>query len=93
MYLCTCKSVSDDQIWQAVAQGARSFGDLSTHFGVGIECGQCVDGINLLLQECLAAATPAPASTETALDPVAPPAAPVVPQETVPAHAWFAIDL
>ena len=63
MYLCTCKSVSDQQIRQAVEQGARSFGDLSVRFGIGIECGKCIDGINALLQECLSAAAPPPAGS------------------------------
>ncbi len=95
MYLCTCKSVSDDQIRRAVEQGARGFGDLSVGLGVGIECGKCIDGVNALLRECLAVVTPPPASTETAPNPVPPTVAPapVVPKENVPAHAWFAIDL
>ena len=93
MYLCTCKSVSDLQIRQAVEQGARSFGDLSIRFGVGIECGKCSDGINALLQECLsvpAALPPVPAETTPQSLPA--PAKPT-PKEPAPAHAWFAIDL
>ena len=93
MYLCTCKSVSDQQIRQAVEQGARSFGDLSSRFGVGVECGKCIDGINALLQECLSAPVALPlAPAETAPQPLPTPATPV-PKETAPAHAWFAIDL
>ncbi len=95
MYVCMCKSVSDQQIRQAVEQGARGFGDLSIRFGVGIECGKCVDGVNALLQECLAPATPPLALAEAAPNPVPPAAAPApaAPKETAPAHAWFAIDL
>ena len=93
MYLCTCKSVSDLQIRQAVEQGARSFGDLSIRFGVGIECGKCIDGINALLQECLSVPTAlSPARAETAPQSLPAPAKPA-PKETAPAHAWFAIDL
>ena len=93
MYLCTCKSVSDQQIRQAVDQGARSFGDLSIRFGVGIECGKCLDGINALLQECLSApAALALAPAEPAPQPLPAPAKPT-PKETAPAHAWFAVDL
>ena len=95
MNLCTCKSVSDQQIRQAVEQGARSFGDLSIRFGVGIECGKCIDGINALLQECLSATTqPQPAPAATAPVPIPAPAAPTpAPKDTAPAHAWFALDL
>lgn len=93
MYLCTCKSVSDQQIRQAVEQGARSFGDLSSRFGVGVECGKCIDGINALLQECLSAPAALPlAPAEIAPQPLPAPATPA-PKETAPAHAWFAIDL
>ena len=93
MYLCTCKSVSDLQIRQAVEQGARSFGDLSSRFGVGIECGKCIDGVNALLQECLSVPTALrPAPGETAPQPLPAPAKPA-PKEPAPAHAWFAIDL
>ena len=95
MNLCTCKSVSDQQIRQAVEQGARSFGDLSIRFGVGIECGKCIDGINALLQECLSApAALPPVPAEAASQPIPAPATPALaPKETAPAHAWFAIDL
>ena len=95
MYLCTCKSVSDHQIRQAVDQGARGFGDLSARFGVGIECGKCIDGINALLQQCLsAAAPPLPAPAEAVPAPIPVTAAPApAPKEVAPAHAWFAIDL
>ena len=95
MYLCTCKSVSDQQIRQAVEQGARSFGDLSSRFGVGIECGKCIDGINALLQEYLSASAalpPAPVET-TAPQPLPAPAKPAPKEKTAPAHAWFAVDL
>lgn len=95
MNLCTCKSVSDQQIRQAVEQGARSFGDLSIRFGVGIECGKCIDSINALLQECLSApAALPPVPAEAASQPIPAPATPALaPKETAPAHAWFAIDL
>lgn len=95
MYLCTCKSVSDLQIRQAVEQGARSFGDLSIRFGVGVECGKCIDGINTLLQECLSAPAALPSvPAEADSQPLAAPTAPApTPQKTAPAHAWFAIDM
>ena len=95
MVLCTCKSVSDQQIRRAVEGGARSFGDLSIHFGVGIECGKCIDGINALLQECMSAVARSPqAPAEVAPEPIPAVATPKpAPKEAPPAHAWFAIDL
>ena len=92
MYLCICKSVSDRQIRQAVAQGARSFGDLSARFGVGLDCGKCTDSINAWLEECLTATPPQRASAGTApLNPTPAPAPDVT--SPAPAHAWFAIDV
>ena len=94
MYLCICKSVSDHQIRQAVDQGACGFGDLSVRFGVGIECGKCIDSINQFLQECLATPISMPALTEAVPMPVPATVAPVsAPVEPVPARPWFAIDV
>ena len=94
MYLCICKSVSDHQIRQAVEQGACGFGDLSARFGVGIECGKCIDSINQFLRECLSMVAPAPVPAEIVPAPVPTPAAPApVSKEPAPARAWFAIDL
>lgn len=96
MYLCICKAVSDQQIRQAVEQGARTVGDVSARFGVGIECGKCIDGIHEFLGVCLAAlpttAVDAAATPAMAVAPPPPPppsVADVVPQRT----AWFAVDL
>lgn len=95
MVLCTCKSVSDHQIRQAVEQGACGFGDLSAGLGVGIECGKCIDGINALLQECLSTVAPSlQAPAEVAPEPIpAVAASKPISKEAPPAHAWFAIDL
>ncbi|MDZ7621897.1 MAG: (2Fe-2S)-binding protein [Candidatus Competibacteraceae bacterium] len=53
MYLCICKAVSDNQIRQAVARGARTVGDVSARLGAGTECGQCLDSIRDLLDAVL----------------------------------------
>ncbi|TVR59846.1 MAG: hypothetical protein EA420_15230 [Candidatus Competibacteraceae bacterium] len=53
MYLCICKAVSDNQIRQAVAQGARTVGDVSVRLGAGTECGKCLDSIRELLDAVL----------------------------------------
>ncbi len=102
MYLCICKAVSDQQIRQAVEQGVRTLGDLSARFGVGIECGKCIDGIREFLDTCLAAppsvtveATPLHTTGDVAASPttvdVTPLPAAVDP--TPQRAAWFAIDL
>ena len=94
MYLCICKSVSDHQIRQAVEEGAHGFGDLSARFGVGIDCGRCIDSINEFLGECQTVTVPAPVFAEVAPAPIPANAVPApVLKEVAPAHAWFAIDL
>lgn len=100
MYLCICKAVSDKQIQEAVERGARSVGDVSARFGVGNECGKCLDSIREFIDRCLAAPAPAPALAVLEIAPVPVVVATV---DTVPAPAtqdntpqraaWFAIDL
>lgn len=102
MYLCICKAVSDQQIRQAVERGVRTVGEMSVHFGVGVECGKCIDSIREFLDICLVApanvvvdAIPLPATVEAValLSTVgaapSPSAADPAPQQA----AWFAIDL
>ncbi len=91
MYLCICKSVSDQQIRQAVEQGARTVGDLSIQLGVGRDCGKCLDSINEWLDLYLTAppsvpinSAPLPTPVNAASPPVSAPA---------PARvAWFTLD-
>ncbi|MEZ5581150.1 MAG: (2Fe-2S)-binding protein [Candidatus Competibacteraceae bacterium] len=64
MFLCICKSISDTQIREAVDQGARTIGDISARFGVGVECGKCLDDVRQFLDACLLA----PPSPVTAID-------------------------
>ena len=70
LILCTCKSVSAAQIEEAVATGARGFGDLSLRLGVGVDCGHCVEGVNAVLQRCLTAARTASASSQSVTSPL-----------------------
>lgn len=93
MYLCHCKAVTEEQVRQAVAQGARSLSDLSIRFGVGSECGQCHAAIEACLRACLPGAAPDPmlrpvptVATSTGNTPSVAEAAPA-------RAAWFAIDL
>ena len=41
MYVCLCKGVTDDQVRDAVAAGARSVADLSLACEAGAGCGGC----------------------------------------------------
>lgn len=109
MYLCMCKGVTDQQIRQAVAQGARTMGEISARFGVGIECGKCLHDVQQFLEGCLAETAPistisaARVNQRSALIAMETAPAPVVsqesssqpaPQESPPERAaWFAIDL
>lgn len=93
MFLCICKSISDTQIREAVDQGARTIGDISARFGVGVECGKCLDDVRQFLDACLLAPPSAqpstPLSTPTAVEVTPPRAAAPAPQQA----AWFAVDL
>ncbi|MDG4562356.1 MAG: bacterioferritin-associated ferredoxin [Candidatus Competibacter sp.] len=93
MFLCICKSISDTQIREAVDQGARTIGDISARFGVGVECGKCLDDVRQFLDACLLAPPSAqpstPPSTPTAVEVTPPRAAKPAPQQA----AWFAVDL
>ena len=93
MFLCICKSISDTQIREAVGQGARTIGDISARFGVGVECGKCLDDVRQFLDACLLAPPSAqpstPPSTPTAVEVTPPRTAEPAPQQA----AWFAVDL
>ncbi len=53
MYVCICKNVSDRQIRQAVAHGARRLRDLREMLGVASECGKCASCARDVLREAL----------------------------------------
>jgi bacterioferritin-associated ferredoxin len=93
MYFCICKSVSDTQIRQAVEQGARTVGELSAQFGLGDQCGRCLDSIGEWLKAYLSTSAPTHEDTVTQSDPVAPVSPPASVTAAVPARAaWFTID-
>jgi len=54
MYICLCNAITDRQIAQAAAGGARSAEDLAHHLGVGLGCGRCVSCAKEVLCETLA---------------------------------------
>ena len=43
MYVCICNSVTDNQIRDAVSNGASSYEDLQSNLGVATCCGRCGD--------------------------------------------------
>ncbi len=60
MYVCVCKAVTDNQIMQAINQGACTRRQLMQCTGAGGVCGKCsqslktlLDEQRLLRQECL----------------------------------------
>ena len=93
MYLCICKAVSDQQIRQAIREGVRTVGEISTRFGAGTECGKCLESISEYVDACLAAppAVSAPATAQPAITRTTPATAAT---DAAPASAaWFVIDL
>ncbi len=51
MYVCVCKAVTDRQIREAVASGAKSLADLNRRLGVGSGCGTCAHTAESVLDE------------------------------------------
>ena len=41
MYICLCKSVTDSQIREAVANGATQFGQVRKELNLASQCGKC----------------------------------------------------
>ncbi len=41
MYVCLCKSITDSQIREAVANGATRFGQVRKELGLAAQCGKC----------------------------------------------------
>ena len=54
MYVCVCQAVTDRQIREAVAGGARTLDDLRRELGVANQCGQCASCARACLREALA---------------------------------------
>jgi bacterioferritin-associated ferredoxin len=55
MYVCVCHAVTDRDIAQAVADGARSMRDLHERTGVAGTCGRCAQCAHACLKEASAA--------------------------------------
>ena len=53
VYVCLCKAVTDQQIQQAVEDGACTMRDLARELGVATQCGKCGCDARELLKYCL----------------------------------------
>lgn len=53
MFVCKCNGVTDQQIIDAVDQGARTLQDLGELVGAGICCGGCHEYAQYLIDERL----------------------------------------
>lgn len=51
MFVCVCNAVTDRQIKERVAAGARSLGELQSSLGVATCCGCCADLATSFLQD------------------------------------------
>lgn len=51
MYVCICKAVTEQQIRQAIAEGAESVAQLREKLEVTGNCGSCIESV----MECLQA--------------------------------------
>lgn len=41
MYICLCKAITDDQIREAVENGAKHFRQVRQELGLASQCGKC----------------------------------------------------
>jgi bacterioferritin-associated ferredoxin len=51
VYVCLCNGITEREIRDAVALGARTLGDLTTSLGVANCCGRCADCARRLVGE------------------------------------------
>ncbi len=59
MYVCICNAVSEAQIQEAAANGARTLTDLETMLGVATGCGTCAEEADQCLREARRLGSPA----------------------------------
>jgi bacterioferritin-associated ferredoxin len=51
MYICICNAITDRQVRECAAEGARSVDELAMKLGVGAGCGRCRECAAELLSE------------------------------------------
>ena len=50
MYVCLCKAITDQQINQALANGAENLRDLQRCLDLGRQCGKCCHHARQMIQ-------------------------------------------
>jgi bacterioferritin-associated ferredoxin len=58
MYVCICKQITDKEIEAAVADGHTELEALSSHLGLGMNCGNCRGYTNQILAEMTGVSSP-----------------------------------
>ena len=58
MYVCLCKGVTDNQIKDAINQGACSMRDLRADLDVATQCGKCARDCKSILMESITSNQP-----------------------------------
>jgi bacterioferritin-associated ferredoxin len=53
MYICICKSITEQQIRHAIHQGAGNLADVSRRLGVATQCGKCGKFARQLVRQTL----------------------------------------
>lgn len=53
MYVCLCKGITDNQIKDAINQGACSMRDLRADLDVATQCGKCARDCKSILLESM----------------------------------------
>jgi bacterioferritin-associated ferredoxin len=53
MYACVCFCVTEDEVHEEIANGARSEEELGERCGAGTSCGTCVERLGCLLREAV----------------------------------------
>ena len=51
MYICVCNGITEKQVREAAASGAKSVADLQTMLGVATNCGMCSDVASDVLRD------------------------------------------
>lgn len=54
MYVCVCKAITDNQVVQAIDQGANTRRQVMQCTGAGGVCGKCAQSLKSLLEERVA---------------------------------------
>jgi bacterioferritin-associated ferredoxin len=53
MFVCICKSVTDTQIREAIANGAQSFNEVRRQLGVATQCCKCLPFARSVVDDAL----------------------------------------